>query len=325
MKWKFWNRRSFLTSLGGLPLLAAPGAGGAAARSGSGARDVIGRSEAVVNLRVQIARHFLLAAPGPGTGQLHLILHSMAGAASLHAVNFGVLRAKAEPDAMLIDCTLPLSPVSAALDLKLGYTIGDALQDVERLDRTLLQSALARHPGSGLRILPLAADPADTVDHLSPESILTLVSRLRDFFPECIVDAGGVRHAGMIRGLAERATAIHLVTPQTIIGVQGARALIDGLGEDLLGRVTLIVEDHDPAILLAPQQIARTLGLERVANLPAAQAAMANALNAGEPLVLAEPDSRYALAMSDLAGLAPERAAAPSLVGRLAGLKGRFR
>src|SRR3546814_20510350 len=79
-----------------------------------------------------------------------------------------------------------------------------------------------------------------------------------DFFPECIVDAGGVRHAGMIRSLAERATSIHLVTPQTIIGVQGARALIDGLGEDLLGRVTLVVEDHDPAILLAPQQIART-------------------------------------------------------------------
>src|SRR3546814_11973592 len=96
------------------------------------------------------------------------------------------------------------------------------------------------HPGSGLRILPLAADPADTVDHLSPESILTLVSRLRDFFPECIVDAGGVRHAGMFRSLAERATSIHLVTPQTIIGVQGGRALIDGLGEDLLGRVTLV-------------------------------------------------------------------------------------
>src|SRR3546814_10955045 len=82
----------------------------------AGARDVFVRSEAVVNLRVQIARHFLLAAPGPGTGQLHLILHSMAGAASLHAVNFAVLRAKAEPDALLIDCTLPLSPVSAPLD-----------------------------------------------------------------------------------------------------------------------------------------------------------------------------------------------------------------
>src|SRR3546814_16498047 len=77
----------------------------------------------------------------------------------------------------------------------------------------------------------------------------------------------------MIRSLAERATSIHLVTPQTIIGVQGARALIDGLGEDLPGRATLVVEDHDPAILLAPQQIARTLGLERVANLPDAQAA----------------------------------------------------
>src|SRR3546814_15004744 len=79
-----------------------------------------------------------------------------------------------------------------------------------------------------------------TVDHLSPESILTLVSRLRDFFPECIVDAGGVRHAGMIRSLAERATSSHLVTPQTLIGVQGARELIDGLGEDILGRVPQI-------------------------------------------------------------------------------------
>src|SRR3546814_7693022 len=100
------------------------------------------------------------------------------------------------------------------------------------------------HPGSGLRILPLAADPADTVDHLSPESILTLVSRLRDFFPECIVDAGGVRHAGMIRSLAERATSIHLVTPQTIIVVQGARALIDGLGEDLDRKSTRLNSSH---------------------------------------------------------------------------------
>src|SRR3546814_13914362 len=86
-----------------------------------------------------------------------------------------------------------------------------------------------------------------------------------------IVDAGGVRHPGMIRSLAARATSIHLVTPQTIIGVQGARALIDGLGEDLLGRVTLVVEAHAPAILLAPQQISRPLGPDRVATLPAAQ------------------------------------------------------
>src|SRR3546814_4083949 len=105
---------------------------------------------------------------------------------------------------MLISGARPLSRVSEARYLKLGFTVGDSLQDAERLARTLLQSALARHPGSGPRILPLAADPADTVDHLSPESILTLVSRLRDFFPECIVDAGGVRHAGMIRSLPDR-------------------------------------------------------------------------------------------------------------------------
>ena len=41
MNWNFWNRRSFLTGLGGLPFLAVPGAAGAAARSGAGPRDVV--------------------------------------------------------------------------------------------------------------------------------------------------------------------------------------------------------------------------------------------------------------------------------------------
>lgn len=247
--------------------------------------------------------------------RMHLFLRALPGGGTT-ATELAVLRAQEAGEALLIDCTLPMSIAAAALDLDPGYGGMDAMRDLDRIDRLLLSSALACHAPSGLRLLPLAS--ADAASQLSPDSLLTLVSRLRAFFGEVIVDTGGIRHAGLLQSLAASATHIHLLCPQTLPGVLGARAVLDMIG-DGAARVVLTVEDHDPAILLSPRQMSETLGLNQIAVLPEARAAQANALNAGEPLVLANPASAYARAMASLAGRSRPDAAAPSLLDRLMG------
>ncbi len=294
----------------------------------AGARDVVGRNETADNLRSHLARHLLPAtASRAETGGFHLILNSLPGIGSLFAINLAVLRTKASGDGLLIDCTLPASLAPAVLDMRITYTAADAVHDMERMDRMLLASALAQHIPSGLRVLPLAAIATDTVDQLSPDGILALIGRLQAFFPRIIIDAGGIRHKGMLHSLIERATDIHLVASQTITAVQSAHALLDSLdlAADLLGKIVLAVDEHDPAILLTPEQMAATLGLHGFVTVPEARVLQANAVNAGQPLVLAKPLSAYARAVSEIAGQADGSEDNPSLIQALIRLKDRIR
>lgn len=294
----------------------------------AGARDVLDRHETGTLLRAHLSRHFLSSATAcEGTGKLQLVLNSLPGSGGMYAINLAVLCARATGDGLLVDCTLPASLAGAALDMRPGYSVADAVQDMERMDRMLLASAVPHHPPSNLRVLPLAATATDAADRLSPEDILALINRLQTFFHETVVDTGSIRHTGMLRSLAERATAIHLVTPQTIPAVQAARSLLDSLDLDamLLEKVTLAVDGHDPGILLTPEQMATTLGLKCFATIPAARVAEANALNAGQPLALAQPFHAYSRAMSKIAGLAPGEDRGPSLMQALFRLKEHVR
>jgi len=273
----------------------------------AGARDVVDPSCDDARLRAHLLRHLArrpVDVESGAKGRLHLILGGLPGTTAQFALNYALLRAMAAGEALLMDCTAPWSLAGTALDLRVHYTMGDAVHDLDRMDRALLGAALAIHQPSGLRLLPLATPTAEGAHAPSATAIAALVRRALPLFGELIFDAGDVRHAPLLRELLAIADVVYLVVNQTIASVQGARLLIDTIEtQGAAEHIGLVVDDYQPAIMLDAERIAQTLGLPRTVIVPAAPAALANALNEGRPLVLQAPASPYAQAVGIAAGL----------------------
>jgi pilus assembly protein CpaE len=296
----------------------------------AGARDFIGREVSNETLRRQIIIQLnrLTNDARPASGRLVVITSGQPNdGESLFAVNYAVLRAKANEHVLLIDFNLPASVAGAALNIDLNYTLHDAVSDLSRMDRTLLSSALGRHRASGLYVLPLAA-VSDNIIDLSGASILSLLNTLRTLFSEIIVNFGGLRHSGLGTELLNAASESFLVSSQLFTSVKACKELISRLVTDSAarGKMVLVVCEYDNEIRLTNAQMASTLGIARSVKIPKARAALANALNKGEPLVLDQPRSPYAKALMALADggteksstLKAERPAVGGLLRRLA-------
>lgn len=276
----------------------------------AGATDVIDRDARGEALGGQVGRHLTGAPRGndAGSGALTLVMSGQPGGEGLFAVNLAVLRAKAAGGALLVDGALPSSEAGAALNVPLNYTIRDAVQDLARLDRTLLSSALGRHEPSGLHILPLAV-AGEEVHDIATEAIASMMLVLRALFGEVVLNVGGIRHPGLLAEFVRAAGRIYLVAPQKFTAVKACRDLLVQIGPSgpALDRITLVVEDHMPGISLTDEQMREALGLRRSVRLPAARVELVNALNAGRPLVLDQPRAAYSRALQTLAaaGMAP--------------------
>lgn len=295
----------------------------------AGAADVIDRGGDREALRGQLGPHLAGAPRGDsgGSGTMTLVLNGQPGGEGLFAVNLAVLRAKAAGGALLVDGALPSSEAGAALNVPLNYTMRDAAQDLSRLDRTLLSSALGHHVASGLHILPLAV-AGEEVHDIAPEAIVSMLLVMRALFGEVVLNAGGIRHPGLLEEFVRAAGRIYLVAPQKFTAVKACRDLLVQIGPSaqVLDRTTLVVEDHMPGIGLTEEQMRDALGVRRSVRLPAARVELVNALNAGRPLVLEQPRAPYSRALEKLAAEGvPAVGPAVRPASRGVGLFGRLR
>ncbi|MGI4880628.1 MAG: AAA family ATPase [Janthinobacterium lividum] len=293
----------------------------------AGSADFIDRDEALGALRDRLERRLatVTAVSNETSGTYSVVFNAQPGSASgSFALNLAMMRARRSDDALLIDCQLPASEAGTALDVALSYSLSDAVRDVDRLDRTLLLSAMARHQASGLRVLPLAIQHADS-DELSPDTFLKALRAIRPLFAETIVNAADIRETALLRTLSEWATTVFLVCPQKFTALSDTKDLLNALPNDpdLLQRIVLVVDDHDPAITLSPAQMLEALGLKRVISLPSARAELVNGLNYGRPYLLANPGSSYAAAIGAAAG--ESMVAVTRRSGFAQGIAGRLR
>lgn len=273
-----------------------------------GASDFIHRDEPAASLRQLVMQRLKredISPTGPAGG-FQVVLAPHGGlAASQFALSLALLRAGEAGEALLIDCGLPAGEAAPGLDLEASYTLWDAARDAERLDRTLLDAALARHAQSGVCVLPLAAKPTDEPS-LSPESFLHALRIVRPMFRETVLYLGALRNPALLQVLPA-ATRIHVVCPQTFSAVRDARALISAMGPEIdrSRRVLLIVEEHTPEIGLSEGQMREALGVGAAVCLPPERTALANSLNLGQPHILQRPNDAYAQACRLAAGLQP--------------------
>ena len=103
------------------------------------------------------------------------------------AVNLGTTLAKSSPqEVVTVDFDLMLGSLDACLDIIPEHTLQGVIQNIDRLDITLLKRSMTRH-ASGLYVLPHPAAMEDSakIDHESLRRVLTL---LKAAFPTVIID-----------------------------------------------------------------------------------------------------------------------------------------
>jgi pilus assembly protein CpaE len=103
------------------------------------------------------------------------------------AVNLATsLAASREHEAILLDFDLMFGSVDACLDIIPDNTIYNVVQNIDRLDLTLLKRSMTRH-NSGLYVLPhpVALEDAAKVD---PETLKRLLGLLKAAFPMLVID-----------------------------------------------------------------------------------------------------------------------------------------
>jgi pilus assembly protein CpaE len=103
------------------------------------------------------------------------------------AVNLATsLASTREDETILLDFDLMFGSVDACLDIIPDNTVYNVVQNIDRLDLTLLKRSMTRH-SSGLYVLPhpVALEDAAKVD---PETLRRLLGLLKAAFPRLVID-----------------------------------------------------------------------------------------------------------------------------------------
>jgi len=193
--------------------------------------------------------------------------------------------------------TLPLSSRVALLDL--GWPIGDAQlyvnvagdfdfaeasRNLQRLDSTLLGSAMAHTP-DGLSVMALPRDPAQ-MNHVSQSDSLLVFERLRQHFGLMVTDTGGFSNMDFVAGLARSSHTTWIVTDQSVSSLVALSGVLQDLERRHVERASLglVVNRYDERYGMTAQQIAERFQLELAGTLPDRALALMVCTNQGRLL-----------------------------------------
>jgi len=256
-------------------------------------RDVVSRvmAQAGAPLAAGGQRSVLLLGARPGVGASTLAVH-LAGLAQDRMAG-----GRAAPGQERDRQSLDLARRVAVLDL--GWPVGDcqlylnaqsdfdfieAVNNLRRLDHTLLASAMANTPaGIGVLSLPRDLGRMRSVSHADS---LLLFDRLRQHYGLLVVDAGGFSSVEFIAGMVRSTQEAWLVTDQSVGSLVSMAALIRDLEaqEVAPGSLRLVVNRYDERYGMTAVQIAERFGLELAGTLPDRTLALMQSVNQGRLL-----------------------------------------
>jgi pilus assembly protein CpaE len=169
------------------------------------------------------------------------------------AVNLATTLAKSSPhEVVLVDLDLMFGSVDACLDIIPAHTMHDVIQNIDRLDQTLLKRSLTRH-SSGLYVLPHPVVMEDSAN-VDPETLRRLLMLLKAGFSTILIDTSkGLQSSDFVA--FEMADLILMVVQLNLTCLRNTARLLqlfqqfDGLSD----RVRLVINrtvSHDSEISL---------------------------------------------------------------------------
>ena len=286
----------------------------------SGMRDVLGAPVDTGQLNEAVRRvSQTLASPARGAtagtpipsldgeepkapGRVITVFSTKGGAGkSVLASNLGVLLAqRAEGTVALVDADLQFGDIAVMLKLAPQHTIVDAVGSYDRLDQGFLESLLATHQPSGLKVLPAPLEPA-FADQIGAEQMNTIIGLLRTFCDYVVVDTPAYFN-DVVLGLIEESDDVLLVAGMDIpniknvkIGLQTLRLL-----NTPMNKIHLILNRANSKVKLEVSEVERTLQVKADALIPS-DVVVPQSVNKGTPVVIDAPRSSIAKSLETLA------------------------
>ncbi|WP_430391637.1 AAA family ATPase [Dyella sp. 20L07] len=207
--------------------------------------------------------------------------------------------ANPESKVMLLDLGQPEGDAALYLGVASNFHYGDALRNANRIDPTLVRTAMPHH-ASKLTVLSQApgsqALPGDT-----PESAL-LIERLLELFDLVLCDLGGIADRHLPNDLLRTADEIWLIADQSIGSVISLDARVRELDQMQVRdqRVSLVMNRHDDSCGVSATQIAERFNLPLLAVVPERSHALRASANQGQLLHEAAPRDPYIRALAPL-------------------------
>jgi pilus assembly protein CpaE len=263
----------------------------------AGADDFVDREAGPDQLQAAIHTCLARKSPDPaaGRGRVVAILSALPSEQDQDfALNLAVRAAKSAPEknVLYLDLSLPITQAGLALGIKPEFGVGDAVREIARLDRALLEGALARDPRSGLFVMPLAPQISAKAVVLETAGFAALVQVLRVSFDIIVIGFGPFsRQAPLLKMLEANATLFPCCS-QRFPSVQGTADLLRWLKENKFSFPShLVVHELAPGLTPSPADIRKVLNVAASIDLDAGWDQLALQVNDGMPLALKA--SRY--------------------------------
>ena len=236
-------------------------------------------------------------------GQIIVVMSAKGGSGkTVVATNLAMLLTRFEnKKVVMVDADLQFGDVCLVLQLEPRFTLVNAAHELHHLDPQLLESLLTDHP-SGLKVMAAPLEPA-FADDISTESLITVVTLLRETYDYVIVDTASMLDE-LLLSLLEKADVILQVVDMDLPSVKNAKLALETLRllKFQTTKIKLILNRSNAKARLDDKEIEGALKMSISAAIPS-DGAVAASMNEGRPVVESAPKSRVAKGFESVAEL----------------------
>ncbi|HEX8912016.1 MAG TPA: AAA family ATPase [Humisphaera sp.] len=203
---------------------------------------------------------------------------------------------------VLVDMDLMRGGVASYFDTRARFTIADVMEAAEKVDKTMLDNALAVHPASGVAILARPELPEDT-QRVNSAGVQRLIGVLGRLFDYVVLDSA--MSIDPIYAQAIAAADINLLTMQlNVPSAKNAERFVGAMRR--LGieatKIRIVVNRYvKKGGDIEPEEVERALGLKISYLIPNDFKNAIAAINFGEPVLIRAPRSEISAALGALA------------------------
>lgn len=253
------------------------------------------------------------ASAGPQTSGVVAFIGAKGGAGTTTlAINCGVELASRKRSTVVIDLKPGLGDVGLFLGVRSRYTLADALENTQRLDRGFVSGLVAKHV-SNLEIIA-GSEQFERPSSSDAEAVDRIIRILEENHQHVVIDAGSHLNNCAVTALY-RAQMIGVVLNPDVPSIRHTQRVLERLGELGAGdRVKVMLNRSAEPHPIPLSQIESAIGHRVDLTFPSDYKTVATALNTGVPLTFSD-ESALAEQFKRLTQLIVDPAVEPAAKG----------
>lgn len=237
-------------------------------------------------------------------GILTTVINAKGGSGcSLISCNLAHISSAASPSrTLLMDMDLQFGTQSLLLDVRPIYSIVEALNDIEVLDREAIEGFMARNK-NGLRLLSALHEQVILPGEISPEHLNKLLSLILNHYDRVFVDLPRQIDPLSV-ALLEKSDQIVVVVQQSLSHLRDAKRLVHILKSELnvsVHNIFIVVNRFSTKSSLQLKDIRDSVGCSNLVQIPNDYERVATTTNLGIPLFEYSRKAPITKAMIELA------------------------